>query len=175
MSQLYLVKLEVDLGDAIEKTTVAVTADNADKASMIACMHCQVSPTMATVDVRRIKGNAYGITQDTKRKPAPDAAVVVPANAAPKLAPATLPSGVVAPPPRLSKRRIEVQATIFSRTDSSAYVGLGRAIEIYGRTNRWLDEYVHVEQIRCADAEETKPSNQRVLENAQYTVTKVFR
>jgi len=174
--QLYLVTVEVVLEDAVETTHVCVVANNADNAAANACIHCQIAPSMARVDVKRIKGNCYGYSQSTKKKqPVLEAKMTDKFPDDPRIRDAERVQASEEHKPRLSKRRIEFRATIYSRTDSSAYVGIGKAIEEYGRVGIWKSEYVDVENIACVEAEEVRPNNPRFEANAQYSVTKVYR
>lgn len=178
--QLYLVTVEVDLGPEIEETKIAVVSNNADAAGEAACIHCQIAPSMANVVVKRIKGNCYGFEQSTRRKPV-----------LPSIVPADRPNDgrTISPDvasieafvrridhrPELTKRRVELRATIFSRTDGAACVGVSKGLDAFGRTGKWDTDFVHLEDIKVVDAEDLKPGNPRVLENGQYSVTRVYR
>lgn len=164
--QLYIVTVTVNLRNATEKTTIAVTASNADAAKNAACVHCQVSPSMASVIVKRIKGNCYVIAQSTRENR--QQVDVVPSRCARR--------DVGDERPPIFKRRIEIRATIHSRTDSAAYVGVGRAVEAFGRRGVWETDFVDVEDISCVDIDNEKPSNGvRFEQNANYSSRRIFR
>jgi len=179
--QLYLVTVEVDLGDAIEETKCCVSATNAESAADAACINCQIAPSMAQVTTKRIKGNVYGFAQQTRHKQMPTVAMsTICGNEG-----ASVRSGEVAKiealvrqvdyRPELIKRRLELRATIFSRTDGAACVGVSKGLDSYGRTGKWDIDFVNLEDLKIVQAEELRPSNPRVLQNAQYAVTKIFR
>jgi hypothetical protein len=185
MSQLYLVTITVDLGAQIEETRVAVCAQSGDAAAASACIHAQIAPSMCSVVVKRIKGNCYGFVQETRNKP--KLPTIIPADrkydgrgaASPddarKLREAEIVQAREQARPSLKKRIIEIRASLFSRTDGAAFVGLGKAVEAYGRTGRWEHDFVTVEDIACREDEQRKPNNDRVLTNAQYADTHVYK
>lgn len=180
--QLYLVTVSVDLGTATEETKVCVVGGNAEAAGEAACIHCQVAPSMATVTVKRVKRNCYGFEQVTRRKPVIPA--IVPADrqndgrgdaAPPEIASIEAYVRRIDHRPELTKRRLELRATIFSRTDGAACTGVAKGLDAFGRTGRWETDFVELEDIKVVEAEELRPNNPRVLENSQYSVTRVFR
>lgn len=177
---MYLVKVSVDLGDATEDTDVCVAAANAEQAGLAACVHCQIAPSMAVIDVRRIKGNCYGVTQKTKPKPGvanrtTADGVKLPFASTPQLRDAEAIQSTPEHRPKLIRRVVEARATIYTRTDSAAWVGFGKAVEEYGRRGRWVSEYCELDQMDCREDEERKPKNTRVEEQAAYAVTRIYR
>lgn len=54
MSQLYLVTVKVDLPGYVEENNLCVSAASADQASDAACVYCQIAPSMAQVDTKRV-------------------------------------------------------------------------------------------------------------------------
>lgn len=178
--QMYRCTVQVDLQDAIEKTIVIVVAGNADAAALAACVHCQIAPSIASVETTRIKGNCYGIEQVTMRKPQ---SVVASAplldcesvSSIPLLRDAHVVQTSEQNRPRLRKRVVEVRATIFSRTDSAAYVGVGKAITERGKRGKFDTEFVQIETCSCSDDIERKPKNTRIEQNGAYTATKIYR
>lgn len=176
--QLYKCEVQVDLGDAIETTSIMVVAQNADAASVAACVHCQIAPSLASVDVKRIKGNCYGIEQTTARKQKPIVAASVTHESVsniPLLRDAHDIQTNEQNRPKLRRRVVEIRATIFSRTDDAAFVGVGKAITARGKRGRFESEFVEIETCSCVEDIERKPKNTRVEQNGAYTVTRVYR
>ena len=174
MSQLYLATVTIDLGGHVEETKLCVAASNAEQASTAACIHCQVAPSMATVETKRIKGNIYGFEQKTRAKQKPPA-IAPTDNGGRTVQQIEEVVRSIDHRPELIKRAVELRATIFSRTDGAACVGVGKGLEAYGRTGRWDTSFVQLEDLNVLEAEITRPSNPRFLENGQYTHTRVFR
>ena len=176
MSQLYLVKVSVRLSGADEVTTVVVSASNADHAATMACTHCQISPTVAEAEVRRVKGNCYGVDQvviPLKEPRQTNPVTHEPRNPQERDADAVQRLGDARP--QLSKRVVELRATLYSRTDDAAYVGVGKALIERGKSGAWRSEYCELEQLACEDDEERRPNNPRVITNADYTGARVYR
>lgn len=182
--QLYLVTVTVDIGEAIEETKVCVVANNADNAGHAACIHCQIAPSLAQVEVKRIKGNCYGFSQETRRKPKlleitpcdkENDGRKLPFSNSPTVREAEIIQAAPAHRPALIKRTLELRASLYSRTDGAAWVGLGKAVEQFGRTGRWESPYCSLEQMDCKEGEERRPANTRIEEQANYSVTRVYR
>jgi len=135
---------------------------------------------MAAVNVRRIKGNCYGVAQKTKRKAgtlaiATSDGMRLPMADTPQLRDAAAVQSMPDHRPKLRKLVVEARATIYARTDSSAWVGFGKALEDFGKHKKWVSEFCELEQMDCRDCEERKPKNSRVEHEAAYTVTKLYR
>lgn len=178
--QMYKCTVQVDLQKYIEKTNVIVVASNAEAAALAACVHCQIAPSLASVETIRVKGNCYGVEQVTMRKPQPfvTAAPALDCTAVssiPLLRDAHAVQTSDQNRPRLRRRVVELRATIFSRTDSAAYVGVGKAIVELGKRGKFDSEFVEIETCSCTDDVERKPKNTRIEQNGAYSSTKIYR
>ena len=175
--QMYEVVATIRLDEDQETTRILVCAANADQALQHAAVAIKVSPSYGEFEVKRVKGNSYIVDQwtrplpmekqkrDHQQEPARERTY----------SPDPVRRSMDAHPPKLSRRVVNIQARVYSRTDRAAYVAVGKAIEQYGKAGTWRSEYVDLESAAVQEDAQREPNNPRWIDNAAYTHTKVYR